>query len=229
MSRKILIIEDEILVGIGAKIMVEELPGYEVIDIIPDLASARSFLKLQRPDLILLDIHLGNGANGIDFAKELNQLKIPFIFATSYADKETLNLAFLSKPEGYIVKPFERQHLFAALEMAFNKLETQHFITFNDGKTLYQITSKDIIYLHAEKNYVSIFKNDKVHVVRKSLKEILTQLDSRFKQVHKAYVVNMYFISRINHQILLKNGIEIPLSKTYKEELIASFENYRME
>jgi DNA-binding NarL/FixJ family response regulator len=58
-------------------------------------------------------------ADGIQLADYINKyFQLPFLFLTSYADRDTLQRAKKTAPWGYIVKPFNEKTLAAALEIA---------------------------------------------------------------------------------------------------------------
>ena len=76
-------------------------------------------LNINLPDLVLLDINLSGEMSGIEIAEKINtQYNIPFIFITSYSDKQTLEKAKFTEPSGYIVKPFNEASLYSTLEIA---------------------------------------------------------------------------------------------------------------
>lgn len=78
-------------------------------------------LKTNTPDAVILDINLEGTINGIQVADYINKnYKLPFLFLTSYADKETLEQAKAVEPWGYIVKPFNEKTLLASLEIAIS-------------------------------------------------------------------------------------------------------------
>ncbi len=59
-----------------------------------------------------MDIRLENGMDGIEAAEQIrNQLDIPVVFLTAYADQATLARAKITEPFGYILKPFEEREL----------------------------------------------------------------------------------------------------------------------
>ncbi|PKL58796.1 MAG: hypothetical protein CVV33_10245, partial [Methanomicrobiales archaeon HGW-Methanomicrobiales-4] len=73
----------------------------------------------ERPDIILMDIHLAGITDGIDAAEEIaGKFHIPVIFLTAYADDQTLERAKVAKPFGYLVKPFRERDLHATIRMA---------------------------------------------------------------------------------------------------------------
>lgn len=78
-------------------------------------------LHRNTPDAVLLDINLDDGNEGITLAEHINQnYEIPFLFLTSYSDKDTLERAKKVEPWGYIVKPFNEKALLASLEIAIS-------------------------------------------------------------------------------------------------------------
>lgn len=115
---QVLIVEDE-------PVIAEHIAHYlnsnsfKVCAIAYDGIEARSILETGVADAAILDINLGSGMSGIELAKLINsRFAIPFVFLTSYADKETIERAKLVKPWGYIVKPFNENTIVATLEIA---------------------------------------------------------------------------------------------------------------
>lgn len=104
---KILIVEDELIIAQDMIDILEKM-GYEVMENAMDAEETFEILSKDTPDLILLDINLSGGRDGIDIAKEINEkYKIPFIFTTSYTDGLTIERAKEVKPLNYLVKPFK--------------------------------------------------------------------------------------------------------------------------
>jgi len=71
------------------------------------------------PDIALLDISIKGDKDGIDIAHIINKKhNIPFVFLTSFADKETIDRVKETSPYGYIVKPFKDRDLAPVIEVA---------------------------------------------------------------------------------------------------------------
>lgn len=114
---QILIVEDEPLI---AEDIAEYLSNvdYSVSAIAYNKAQALEALKEQVPDLVLLDINLGNNLDGIELARLINmEYYLPFIFLTSYTHKSILDQAKVTRPMGYVVKPFTEKDLFTSIEI----------------------------------------------------------------------------------------------------------------
>lgn len=115
---RILVVEDEPLIAddIANQLRIND---FEVSAIAYDYEDAIYELKFNAPDAVVLDINLGSGKTGVDIAEVINEkYDLPFIYLTSYADKETLERAKRTEPLGYVVKPFDERNLIATLEIA---------------------------------------------------------------------------------------------------------------
>jgi two-component system, response regulator PdtaR len=118
---KILVVEDEIIVAMGIKETLKDL-GHEVVDIVSTGEGAVEKARKLEPDLILMDIVLKGGMDGIEAASKIrNQLNIPIIYLTAYSDEEILKRARMTEPYGYLLKPFNGDELNANIEMALYK------------------------------------------------------------------------------------------------------------
>src|SRR5690606_27223693 len=119
--KKILIVEDQLIITMDLEYMLEEL-GYEVCGVSTNYDDAITAIKTNQPNLILIDIVLEGDKTGIDLADEINRAyHIPFIFLTSHVDRGTIEAAESKTPAGYIVKPFNRNDVYATIELAFNR------------------------------------------------------------------------------------------------------------
>jgi DNA-binding response OmpR family regulator len=115
---RILIVEDEALVAMEIEGMLG-LAGHEAIAQVDDLQSAVSAVESTRPDLALVDIHLGRGNSGLDVAEALKERGIPVLFATGNCPMERGRGLAL----GCLHKPFTDNMLVNAIRAAEAKLE----------------------------------------------------------------------------------------------------------
>lgn len=123
--RKILILEDELIVGLDLQeILIQE--GYKT-NLVHSFDEGMMELTTFHPQLVLCDINLNGKANGIDFAKEVNKL-YPFtevIFITSYTSVKYTEEADETSPLDYIVKPWNEEQIKVALRRAFNYIDSK--------------------------------------------------------------------------------------------------------
>ncbi len=118
---EILIIEDEAVIAQDIASKLRTL-GYDIAGIISRSDIAIDFLSTNTPDLVTFDIYITGDKDGIGVAESiLPTKKIPFVFLTSFSDRDTIARAKKVLPYGYIVKPFNKADLFSAIEMALYK------------------------------------------------------------------------------------------------------------
>lgn len=91
--------------------------GHSVPEIVGRPEDLERALERVDPDLVLMDIDLGQGASGIDVAARIAP-DVPVVFVSAHADPATLALAGARRPAGFVVKPFDAIQLRAAVEMA---------------------------------------------------------------------------------------------------------------
>lgn len=83
MPARILIIEDEVLVAMELRFVLEDL-GHAVVGIAGDAGSARALTLESDIDLALVDIHLSDGPTGIELGRELGQQRgVTVLFMTA--------------------------------------------------------------------------------------------------------------------------------------------------
>lgn len=121
---KILIVEDEAIIAGDLQMSLMNL-GYEAI-----LASrgddAVSAAELERPDLVLMDIVLPGGMDGIEAAEVIHsRFGLPIVFLTAHSDDKMLERAKITEPFGYMIKPFEERELTVTIEIALYKHRTE--------------------------------------------------------------------------------------------------------
>lgn len=118
---KILIVEDQVIPGIELKKIVQDL-GHEVVDHAVRYDDVILKALDHKPEVILMDINLGKGKDGIDAAVEIQAHYNPYIiYVTAYSDPSTLQKASLTDPDGYILKPYTKAQIGSAINLALLK------------------------------------------------------------------------------------------------------------
>jgi signal transduction histidine kinase len=118
---KILIVEDELIVAHSLREALQG-DGYSVVGISDSAESATRSLHQTKPDLVLLDITLKGGTDGIHLGEKIQrEFEIPILYLTAYGDTATLERAKTTDPHGYLLKPYRLQEIRIAIEIALNR------------------------------------------------------------------------------------------------------------
>jgi two-component system LytT family response regulator len=203
-------------------------------------------VKQYLPNLILLDIDLGDGT-GFDLLQKIKPITCQVIFITAYNDHAVK--AFRFSALDYLLKPLDPEDLVAAIQKAqhqhsASQQQTQLAVLFSqmqqgdvvkkivlkDSENVYVVEITNIIRLEAEKNYTTFFLADRQQVViSKTIKEYEQLLESKgFFRCHQSHLVNLSFLARIDKRdggmLIMKDQSIIPLATRRKEELMQLLE-----
>ncbi len=143
MTTKILIAEDESLVALDMAHDLESA-GYTVVGQVSDGSAAVEATSKLLPDVVLMDITMPGTIDGIEAAEEISkQHKIPIVFVTAHSDEATLQRVKLTRPAGYVMKPFEPNELRANIEIALHKtLSSPGAVNSEEADTIPEIADK---------------------------------------------------------------------------------------
>ena len=118
-KRHILVVEDERLIARDIAMQLGDL-GYEPLGPAHTGEQAIEMAEELRPDLILMDVHLGSTLDGIEAAQVIRaRFGVSTVFLSAFAGDANAARAQLAKPAGYLSKPFEEFELREILEQAF--------------------------------------------------------------------------------------------------------------
>jgi len=122
-TRRILIVEDESIVRLHLRRIVEGM-GHQVIGLAATADEAVARAVEGRPELVIMDIHLGEQSDGIDAARRIVVAHgCAVLFATAFADDITIARTADVGAVGYIVKPFGEPAVRAAITTALREQE----------------------------------------------------------------------------------------------------------
>lgn len=217
----ILIVEDEVLIAEDLKDILKTF-GLKKIEMVHDKASALENLRLNKPDIAILDIRMEKELDGLEIGEFIqNNYKLPFIFITAHSDIEMIKKIIKTKPVGYITKPFKKSDLFANINLAIEQLTTNNKLFIKDGYSTHVININEIVYIESEGNYINIFTSSKKYLSRQNMESILLDIDSNdFLKIHRSFVVNLNKVKKYSSKEVIINEITLPISKTFYDVFI---------
>jgi AmiR/NasT family two-component response regulator len=119
-ARRVLIAEDEALIRLDLKEMLQE-EGYDVVGETGDGETAVSLAEELRPDLVILDVKMPV-MDGIVAAEKIAGARIaPVIILTAFSQRDLVERARAAGAMAYLVKPFQKKDLLPTIEMAASR------------------------------------------------------------------------------------------------------------
>lgn len=237
---KILVVEDEMIIGAKISMQLTSL-GYEVTGILPRGEDAILQVQQNKPDMVLLDINLKGKFDGIETARQIQQLMdVPIIYLTANSDEATFNRAKTTRPAAFISKPFKQLDLQRAIELTIIRMaeeETGSALTTATGEEqpfilsdrifvrhkekMVKIMIADILFIEADRNYSRIFISGKEYLLSITLKTIEEKLPVQlFIRIHRSYIINLSQVDEVAESHVMIAQKAIPVSAGMKENLL---------
>ncbi len=115
---RLLVVEDEAIVAAALADLLRR-EGYEVCGRAGSGEAAVAMAASSHPDLVLMDVQLGRGIDGVEAAKRIRAIvDVPIVFLTAFSDSGTLDRTREVSPHGFIIKPYDDRELLLTLELA---------------------------------------------------------------------------------------------------------------
>lgn len=235
---RIFIAEDEPLAAAKLKLFLDKLGEGQDVTHFSDglqLSAALNNSDEPKPDLLFMDIQMPN-MTGLDVLKQLGESTFPIILTTAF-DQYALD-GFNFGVTDYLLKPYTLERLKQALQKARRMMPaTEDSVSTTAPQTSIASISvrcegrnelvevANIESLEALKDYTRLTLTDGRQLTTLgTLTSMEQQLPSEtFIRVQRSYVVNLKRVQSYNMQSLrLVSGIEIPIGKTYREEVHSS-------
>lgn len=222
MKLKTILVDDEILNLKNLEVILNNnFQEIEIIGMFQSVADAKKFIENNTIDLLFLDISMPI-ENGFDLLNYFPDRNFKVVFVTAH-EEYAINAIRVGAVD-YILKPILISELKVAIESVKKQFSTNEEIevsnkitlSYEGGKSI--IDSDEILYIKGDDNISTIYlsKNRKI-TISKTLKYFEDLLDSNFIRIHKSYILNLKFASRIIskevHFIELEDGTQLPISR----------------
>lgn len=223
MSLSCIIVEDLAVAADFLNRCCEKSGMVEVKGSFPDVPKALEFLDSNVVDIIFLDVEMP-GATGFELLDQLSYS--PKVILTTSKTEYAYN-AFEYKVVDFLKKPFTYQRFMEALQKAMTQPESggsvpasDHIFIKCEGK-LVRLNNDDILYIESMGDYVKFVTGDKKYITHNTIKNLEEKVNKQsFMKVHRSYIVNIKKIEDIRENDLFIRGIEIPVSKAHKPEIL---------
>jgi len=237
------IVDDEPLARRRLRALVADVPGLEIVGEAGDGPAAIAVVETARPDLVFLDVQMP-GADGFEVldavTRSLGRAAPAVIFVTAF-DQFALR-AFDAHAVDYLLKPFDRRRLGAALERAHARVGGRRALeallrhvaaerplgrlSVREGDRVRFLRVAEIDWLSSAGHYVAVRAAGREHLVRDTIGRLAARLPAaRFVRVHRGTIVNLDCVAELRTlvhgdvEVLLRDGTRLRGSRTYAARL----------
>lgn len=230
---KCIVTDDEPYARKGLQGYIQKINFLQLDAVCEDALQLNTFIKQQQVDLIFLDIEMPY-VTGIDFLKHLfNPPKI--IFTTAY-EKYAIQgfeldvLDYLLKPISFerFLKAVNKAHDYFQVQQSASNTNSDYLFVKADNK-LEKIQFRDILFVEAMENYISIQTRERRIISHLTLTSIREKLPAnQFITPHKSFIVSIDDIKAIEGNVIHVDRFQIPISKYQKEEMMQRIVNNKL-
>jgi DNA-binding LytR/AlgR family response regulator len=194
-----------------------------------DSVSARNELSRRRDiELVFLDIQMPE-MNGFDFMGSLEHP--PNIIVVS-SNEEYAMRAFDFNVVDYLLKPVTYARFAKAIDKTIRYFSRKELSNTGDeeifikkGSSLVKLKIKEIIFVEALENYITLNTADERFTIHFTMKAIESQLPSNvFIRVHRSFIINKSMIQAIRENsldLVVGNTVKsIPVGKSFRDFLL---------
>jgi DNA-binding LytR/AlgR family response regulator len=207
--------------------------GYTITGVSMSKEEAMCRICEHQPDVVITDINLRGGYDGIQFAKEIRNTfsdELEIIYLTNDTAKDAYLSAKEAEPAAYLIKPLSIYNVSFAIEMAIRgtKKYSQkyggaylHDILFvKKMHKIIQVPLNAILYVVVESNYSTLETKLGKFTLKLSLNLLMQRLPKNiFIRIHRNYLVNVnqiieYDFSEYTARLPNKS---LPIGRRYKK------------
>lgn len=218
-------------------------PEVEIIEECTNGKDAIRAIKRQLPDLVFLDIRLGD-MSGFDVLEAIKHPTFQLIFTTSY-DEYAIQ-AIKNNALDYLLKPIDVDELMDAVAKARlkqresgsgsvsteSKSSSRFGLPIATGQQFIEL--EDIIYAQADDNVATVYLADKKNIkISRSLGWLQEELqDKGFCRIHHSYLINLFQLSEyIRNEggfVVMNGGKAISISRRRKDDFLSALQRYNL-
>jgi two-component system LytT family response regulator len=242
-----LIVDDEPLARKRLRELLKDDPEIEIVGECANGSETINAARNLVPDLIFLDVQMPE-PDGVSVSELIGGEDGPLvIFVTAY-DQYAVR-AFDVRAVDYLLKPFDRSRFAQSLQRAKEQIREKQNKVVNHqilellnelkekpryldrlviktNERVFVLKIDEIDWIEAEGNYVRVHFGKQSSLIRETLSHLASQLDPRkFPRIHRSRLVNIDRIQELqpwshrDYRIILRNGTQLTLSRSYREQL----------
>lgn len=224
-----IVVDDNKLARTAITYLIEQVDFLNLVKECESPVEAFNFLKENPVDLVFLDVEMPS-MSGLELVRNLDTHPIIILIT---AKKDYAVEAFELNVADYIVKPITLPRFMTAVsrakefyEMRDEKIEVpekdMEYIFVRNKTVLTKIKLKDILYIQALGDYVTIYTPDENHyTIHITLSGIEKKLPAdKFHRTHRSYMIGLDHIDSIIEDTAYINKHHIPIGEQYKQPLL---------
>lgn len=235
---KVVVVDDQPLALEVLEGYLEQLDNISTVSLFGKAVDALEYFKQEEADVLFLDIEMP-GMTGIEFLRSLSRHPLT-VFTTAYR-----NYAFEGYELGvidFLLKPISFQRFKQAMEKVTEFLMMKEELSnieqmpvhgamgsifVKSGVQRIRLDFDEVSHIQGLKDYAIIYTLSGKILLKGSVKAMLDIFPREgFIRVHKSFIVSLSKINRIERNQIILKGFQVPIGRSYREELLNRVNRY---
>ncbi|SFT46300.1 DNA-binding response regulator, LytR/AlgR family [Algoriphagus locisalis] len=230
---KLGLIDDESLALDRLRYFISGIPGYQVEFAETNPLDGLRLASQKTCDILITDVQMEN-LNGLLISEQMEELGVPVIICSAHEEfaLPSINLSVA----GYLVKPVNAWGLKKLLEKVSKKLHMLKETSLEKSKDYFlvedyasfgytRVAFNDLYFVEQKQNYSHFHAPPQIYKQRSTLQSVEVVLpELTFVRVQKSFLINITKLQKIlNKEVILDNGMVVPLGESYKPRLLNAY------
>ena len=235
---KLGLIDDESLALKRLRYFISGIPGYQVEFAETNPKEGLRLASHKVCDILITDVQM-EGINGLIISEAMEELGVPVIICSVHEEfaLASINLSVA----GYLLKPVNALSLKKILEKVSRKVNLLKDIGLEKSKDYFlvgdhasfgfsKVAFTELYHVEQTKNYSLFHVPPKVFKQRSTLQSVERMLpEQMFVRIHRSFLVNISKVEKIMpREVILDNGIILPLGENYSPGLLNAYQLFNL-
>ena len=221
-----LLIDDDEMTRLDFENKISQVSFLKLVRSCPSAREASALIMNEQIDLVILDVMMPD-MNGLQFMSALDREHPQIILISS--NKDYAVDAFEHDVTDFLVKPVTNERFFKAIAKAKRIYEASSGVSSHDDEHIFikvnsrlvKIDTRDILYVEALADYVTLYTSTSRYTVHSTMKGMETALPQKlFFRAHNSYIIRLDKISAIEDNCVIIGERLIPVSRAKMKGLM---------
>lgn len=194
----------------------------------PEALKATLLANSSSGDILITEIDL-RGYSSIDIISRYLKASSPLQVIYVTAQIEYCTQVYETRHSGFLIKPIPIDLLQRAVERALMEVKQAKntSVVVQRGGTIHVVSAASILYVESRGHVIRLVTDEEQLQSYEKLNNLTIQMDERFLQCHKSYLVNLDRVRQFRgDSFIMENGVQIPISQSRRKEVRQYFLDY---
>ncbi len=221
--KKVLIVDDSEMDSIRFEHFLKGT-SFEVLGNVDTIESAKASIDQNKPDVVLLDIYLRDGENGLDLLDYLKERGIAVLVISGSGDIQDYFESRTQQGLGFLTKPVSKVSLNSMLNWVTGydgvvvSKDDDHLYLREGNNRRIKLLRADVLFLEASLNYCYVITRNRKYILKRSLTKLIEEFSKDFVRISNQHAINLRNLESYTSTEVVIGGTELKIGVSYRKK-----------